>query len=47
MIKRFPDQIANDFKLAHHLKYITLFLDSHKGLCIKKWEKQNEVTALL
>jgi uncharacterized LabA/DUF88 family protein len=46
-INRMPDQITDDFKLAHHLKYITLFQDSQKGLCIKKGEKRNEVIALL
>jgi uncharacterized LabA/DUF88 family protein len=41
-VGRTSSQIEKDFALAHQLKYVTLYRDENKGLCIKKgnnyWE---------
>ncbi|MGE5558602.1 MAG: NYN domain-containing protein [Bacillota bacterium] len=42
-INRFPAEIINDFKLAHHLGYITIYRNTKKGLCIKDGEKGSEI----
>jgi len=35
VLKRPENEIMEDFRLGHALKYITLYEDSGKGLCIK------------
>jgi uncharacterized LabA/DUF88 family protein len=44
-INRFPGEILDDFKLAHHLKFVTIYKDPKQRLCIKQGEKQNECLA--
>jgi len=36
VLKRPENEIMEDFQLGHALKYITLYEDSNKGLCIKE-----------
>jgi uncharacterized LabA/DUF88 family protein len=35
--------ITNDFKLAHHLKYVTIYKDPGRGLCLKAGRNSNHV----
>ncbi len=35
-IMRSSEQIIKDFELAHHFKYITIYKDQTKGLCLRK-----------
>lgn len=44
ILNRFPAEILNDFKLAHHLKYITIYQDGNQKLCIKEGERKEEVS---
>jgi uncharacterized LabA/DUF88 family protein len=39
VIKRSPADILDDFKLAHRLKYITIYRDPERGLCLKVGEQ--------
>ncbi len=36
VVKRSPAEILDDFKLAHCLKYITIYKDPDRGLCVKE-----------
>jgi uncharacterized LabA/DUF88 family protein len=36
VVKRSPGDILNDFKLAHCLKYITIYQHPERGLCLKE-----------
>jgi hypothetical protein len=45
-VKRSSNDILDDFKLAHALKYVTLYLDQNKGLCIKAGERFEDIKAL-
>ena len=42
ILNRFPNEILNDFKIAHHLKYITIYQDQNQRLCLRQGEKKNE-----
>lgn len=42
-IERIPIQIARDFKIAHHLGYITIYKDAKNKLCLKQGEKRSEL----
>ena len=42
-IGRDAAQVIKDFELAHHFKYITIYQDQDKGLCIKKGDNYAEV----
>lgn len=42
VINRFPGEILNDFKVAHHLKYITIYQGQNQKLCIKQGEMKDE-----
>lgn len=44
VINRFPGEILNDFKVAHHLKYITIYQDQNRKLFIKEGEKKDEIS---
>lgn len=39
-IKRPPNEIIENFKLAHQLMFITIYQESKKGLCLSKGEKR-------
>lgn len=39
---RHPDEIMTDFRLAHCLRYITIYPDPERGLCIREGEKMGE-----
>jgi uncharacterized LabA/DUF88 family protein len=39
VVKRSPESVFNDFKLAHALKYITIYRDPERGLCLKEGEQ--------
>jgi uncharacterized LabA/DUF88 family protein len=43
VIKRSADDILEDFKLAHCLKYVTIYQDSIRGLCVKEGERRKRV----
>lgn len=43
IVNRFPGEILNDFKLAHHLKYITIYPDQNQRLYIKEGDKKDEI----
>lgn len=43
VVKRSPDQVMKDFRLAHQLKLITLYQDPDRGLCVREGEKMNEL----
>jgi uncharacterized LabA/DUF88 family protein len=36
ILQRSPSDILDDFKLAHYLKYITIYKDPDRGLCLKE-----------
>ena len=42
-VNRFPNRIIEDFKLAHQLKYITIYHHPKKGLCLTEGEKKSEL----
>jgi uncharacterized LabA/DUF88 family protein len=44
-INRRSGEILDDFKLAHHLKFVTIYQDRNNGVCIKQGEKKNEFLA--
>lgn len=44
-VGREDDQILNDFKLAHRFKYVTIYRDENKGLCLTKGDNYQEVIA--
>jgi hypothetical protein len=46
VVKRSANDIINDFKLAHTLKYVTLYSEPNKGLCIKAGERFDVIKAL-
>jgi uncharacterized LabA/DUF88 family protein len=43
VVKRSPDDILDDFKLAHCLKYITIYQDPARGLCLKEGKQMEKV----
>jgi uncharacterized LabA/DUF88 family protein len=43
IVNRFPGEILNDFKLAHHLKYVTIYPDQNQRLFLKEGEKKDEI----
>jgi uncharacterized LabA/DUF88 family protein len=43
VFNRHPDEILYNFKLAHCLKYVTIYQDPEWGLCLKEGEKIGEV----
>lgn len=40
---RLKEEIIDDFKVAHYLKYVTLYEDEQKGICIKEGENRSEI----
>jgi hypothetical protein len=46
VVQRPVEEVLEDFKLAHALKYVTLYSDPGKGLCIKEGERFGEVNKL-
>lgn len=42
-VGRTPSQIEKDFALAHQLKYVTIYKDENKGLCLKRGNNSAEV----
>jgi uncharacterized LabA/DUF88 family protein len=42
-VKRSSDDILNDFKLAHCLKYITIYQHPARGLCLKEGEQMKRL----
>lgn len=44
-VRRNDMQIMDDFKLAHCFKYVTIYKDENKGLCLTKGENYQEVIA--
>ena len=38
IVNRTPGEIMDDFKLAHCLKYLTIYQDPKRGLCLKEGE---------
>ena len=42
VVKRSPEQVLNDFKLAHSLKLVTIYRDPERGLCIKEGEEMEK-----
>jgi hypothetical protein len=42
IVSRFPGEILNDFKLAHHLKYVVIYPDQNNRLFLKEGEKKDE-----
>ncbi|HEX3048725.1 MAG TPA: NYN domain-containing protein [Bacillota bacterium] len=42
IVSRFPGEILNDFKLAHHLKYVIIYPDQNNRLFLKEGEKKDE-----
>jgi hypothetical protein len=38
VLKRSVNELLEDFRLGHALKYITLYAEPNKGLCIKEGE---------
>lgn len=44
-VRRNDIQIMDDFKLAHRFKYITIYKDENRGLCLTKGENYREVLA--
>ena len=43
VVNRSPDQVMQDFRLAHQLKLITLYQDPERGLCIREGENKDEL----
>lgn len=41
IVNRSSDQILKDFKLAHALKYIMIYLNPNKGMCIKEGKRMD------
>jgi uncharacterized LabA/DUF88 family protein len=42
-VRRNDMQIMDDFKLAHRFKYVTIYKDENKGLCLTQGENYQEV----
>jgi uncharacterized LabA/DUF88 family protein len=42
-IERNAAQIARDFELAHYYKYLTIYKDPQKGLCLKKGDNYQKL----
>lgn len=42
VVNREPEEVLNDFKMAHYLKYLTIYQDPERGLCIKEGDRKNE-----
>lgn len=42
-IRRNSTQVIKYFELAHHFKYITIYKDQNKGLCLRKGDNYAEV----
>jgi uncharacterized LabA/DUF88 family protein len=40
VVKRSPNDILDDFKLAHCLKYITIYQDPARGLCLREGRRK-------
>lgn len=45
-VHRSVEEVLDNFKLAHALKYVTLYLEPNKGLCIKDGERFEDIKAL-
>jgi uncharacterized LabA/DUF88 family protein len=43
VVKRSSDDILNDFKLAHCLKYIAIYQDPARGLCLKEGKQMKRL----
>jgi uncharacterized LabA/DUF88 family protein len=43
VVERSPDEILEDFKLAHSIGYIKLYRDPERGVCIKEGELMGRV----
>lgn len=43
VVKRSPESVLNDFKLAHSLKLITIYRDPERGLCLKEGEQMENI----
>lgn len=43
VVKRSPENVFNDFKLAHSLKLITIYRDPERGLCLKEGEQMGKI----
>jgi uncharacterized LabA/DUF88 family protein len=43
VVKRSPDSVLNDFKLAHSLKLITIYRDPERGWCLKEGEQMAKI----
>jgi uncharacterized LabA/DUF88 family protein len=43
VVKRSPENVFNDFKLAHSLKLITIYRDPERGLCLKEGEQMENI----
>ncbi|MCL6592068.1 MAG: NYN domain-containing protein [Firmicutes bacterium] len=43
IVNRFPGEILNDFKLAHLLKYVTIYPDQNQRLYLKEGEKKDDI----
>jgi uncharacterized LabA/DUF88 family protein len=42
-LNRSPGSILNDFKVAHHLRYITIYQDKNLKLCVKQGEMKDSI----
>lgn len=43
VVKRSPESVLNDFKLAHSLKLITIYRDPERGFCLKEGDEMEKV----
>jgi uncharacterized LabA/DUF88 family protein len=43
VVNRSPDEVWEDFKLAHRFKYIAIYQDPERGLCLKAGEQIGRV----
>jgi uncharacterized LabA/DUF88 family protein len=43
VVNRFSGDILNDFKMAHCLKYVTIYQDEEHRLCLKQGERMNDL----
>jgi uncharacterized LabA/DUF88 family protein len=43
VVKRSPEDVFHDFKLAHSLKLVTIYRDPERGLCLKEGENMEKV----
>lgn len=42
-VNRSVEEVIEDFKLAHSLQYVTLYMEPDKGMCIKEGERSEEI----